>query len=153
MNSSKRFKYLRNNGTFSEVYSIDNPPPTSTVNMNWRELWFEENANGLAYKMNTTLYGGTFTSNSIYAVVLHVYGRDVIVTASNVGKFDPYSLVFSFSLGNENCQTGEIGLYFENENSLRFDFLGGASYSNSGSWSQIDTKQVFIKGLFKLVLN
>lgn len=27
MNSSKRFKYLRNNGTFSEVYSIDNQPP------------------------------------------------------------------------------------------------------------------------------
>lgn len=27
MNSSKRFKYLRNNGTFSEVYSVDNQPP------------------------------------------------------------------------------------------------------------------------------
>lgn len=27
MKSSKRIEYLRNNGTFSEVYSIDNPPP------------------------------------------------------------------------------------------------------------------------------
>lgn len=27
MKSTKRIEYLRNNGTFSEVYSVDNPPP------------------------------------------------------------------------------------------------------------------------------
>lgn len=149
MKSSKRFEYLRNNGTFSEVYSIDNPPPKSSANMSWEELVYDENTNGLALGQRWGLYGN-FLPNSIYAVVIVIDNVTTIVTTSNVSKYDPYILVFGFSCGETNYQFGKITLYFESETNMKFESVNGVSYSNSGSWSMMNGKNVFIKGLFRL---
>lgn len=34
MKSPTRIKYLRSNGTWSEVYSVDNPPPQDVTSVN-----------------------------------------------------------------------------------------------------------------------
>lgn len=148
MKSTTRVEYLRNNGTFSEVYSMDNPP-----SMSWQELVYEENSNGIKKGQSWGTYGGKLTPNSIYAAVFVIYNQTIVVTVSNISKVNPYALEFGFSCGGSDYQFGKISLGFESDTNVKFESLNGMVRSNAGSWAQIDENQVFFKGIFKLVMN